>query len=343
MKDHSIFSLAKLLGAKNISNSPLGQSISNSPAALNYSSTQDRYDNLQNQLAHSTNAGESIGTGIAYYLASKDRRKALDDLNSELQARAAKDEEKRSTLAGLFPEDQRSIANTLDMETLTNLASKKLSQDPNAAADSQLDRQYKRAQIDSLNRRNSQPVNPQTGEPYKPLPTPAVKLQNEELDTIGTLGGINADLEKIKNQVDSGDLKLGPVENVKSSVKNYFGASDDNSRKFASFKATLEKQRNDSLRLNKGVQTEGDAVRAWNEVFQNINDPRLVSQRLGEVHSINKRGAELKKLNVETLRSNYGAPPLDYSQYENRPAAIGQNQSSGPRKRVYNPSTGRLE
>lgn len=169
------------------------------------------------------------------------------------------------------------------------------------------------------------PMDPTTGKPYavqgkaaagaKPMPAAALKLQNEELDAIGTASTITSQLDKAISQIDSGELQLGPVKNMVSQGQNLIGASSAQSRNFASFKATLEKLRNDSLRLNKGVQTEGDAVRAWNEVLSNINDPKLVRQRLKEVSALNQRAVDLRKLNVENIRANYGQEPMDVSGY----------------------------
>ena len=92
------------------------------------------------------------------------------------------------------------------------------------------------------------------------------------------------------------------------------------------------------------MQTEGDAIRAWNELFQNINDPKLVKERLGQIQRINARGADLQKLNVDQIRANYGAEPLDYTSYTNRPGAIGeqnnrQSTSTSARRRIYDPNT----
>ena len=116
---------------------------------------------------------------------------------------------------------------------------------------------------------------------------------------------------------DSGKLNLGLISNLTGKARNYVGMSDESSRNLSSFRSTLEKLRNDSLRLNTGVQTDGDAQRAWNELLENINDPELVKQRLGEIAEINARGAELQKLQVESIRSNYDSEPFDFSKYEN--------------------------
>lgn len=147
--------------------------------------------------------------------------------------------------------------------------------------------------------------------PPKPLPVGALKMQQETLDAIGTAGGINADLGAVLQQVESGSLKLGPVTNAVGSVRNTLGMSDENSQNLATFKATLEKLRNDSLRLNKGVQTDGDAQRAWNELISNINDPKVVSKRLKEIQALNERAVEFHQMNIDTLRNNYGAGSID--------------------------------
>jgi len=160
------------------------------------------------------------------------------------------------------------------------------------------------------------------------LPTSALKMQQEELDAIGTAASIGADLSAVEKMIDDKKLNLGPVSNLASQAKNYVGASDESSRNFSTFKSTLEKLRNDSLRLNKGVQTEGDAQRAWNELVANINDPKVVKQRLGEIRKINERAVGLRRMNVDAIRSNFGVDTMDTGAYENQPPAIGNGGSN---------------
>lgn len=159
------------------------------------------------------------------------------------------------------------------------------------------------------------------------LPTSALKMQQEELDLIGTASAINADLGAISGQIATGGLDLGPVKNLASQAQNKLGLSDEKSRNFATLNSTLEKLRNDTLRLNKGVQTEGDAQRAWNELISNINDKEVVKQRIDEIQKINKRAADIRKMNVDVIRNNFGVPALDTSGYENQPAAVGKGQA----------------
>lgn len=162
-----------------------------------------------------------------------------------------------------------------------------------------------------------------------PLPTAALKQRQTELDAIGNASGINEQLAKVRDQIDNGELDLGLFSNLISGARNWAGVSSDQSRNFASLQATLEKLRNDSLRLNAGVQTDGDAKRAWNELVSNINDPKVVRQRLEEINSLNSRALEIRKNNVDVIQANYGRDPFDFSGYENPRGQSGGNPSGG--------------
>jgi len=162
----------------------------------------------------------------------------------------------------------------------------------------------------------------------KPMPAAALKMQQEGLDAIGTASSINADLGAIEKQIQDKKLSFGPVSNLKNTAMNASGFSSEESRNFASFKSNLEKLRNDSLRLNKGVQTDGDAQRAWNELFQNINDTEVVKQRLAEIKRINERAVDLRKLDIDNVRINYGHDPMDMSAYSKQPAALNGGKAA---------------
>lgn len=140
----------------------------------------------------------------------------------------------------------------------------------------------------------------------KPLPVGALKMRVEAQDAADTADGVNQRLSNVEKRMTDGKLSFGPVSNLMSAGLNATGMSTENSRNFASFKSEMEKLRNDSLRLNKGVQTDGDAQRAWNELFQNINDTKLVKQRLSEIKEINARAKSLRLMEVDTIDRNYG-------------------------------------
>jgi hypothetical protein len=315
-----IYSFAKLLGASNITDSPLAKSIQGRQYLNERSASQTAEQNLQTT---QTPLG-AISGGIALYLQRKRENKALEDLNAQMQAEDAARIEKRQSLVNVLPEEDRQMANFLDDANLQDYVVGKLK--PVSEKD-KLAIENDRLQNRKLQKEISMSDQVPQG---KPLTAPALKMQNEALDIIGTAKGINADLGAVEKQLDSDQIKLGPIENLKSQARNYAGFSSPESRNFSSFKATLEKQRNDSLRLNKGVQTEGDAQRAWNELFNNLNDKEVVKQRLQEIQKINERAADLQKLQVDQIRANFGAPPVEFDKFERRPAALGNGGQSEP-------------
>lgn len=160
-----------------------------------------------------------------------------------------------------------------------------------------------------------------------PLPPKALEMLQEERTAIGSTAGVNADLGALKQSIDDGKLSLGLAQNAISRGRNYLGISNENSREFATLKATLEKQRNASLLLNKGVQTEGDAVRAWNELFENLNDTKVVSKRLGEIMALNKRAAAMREMNARGILQNYGREDAMTGDYLSQPASVGAGAS----------------
>jgi len=178
----------------------------------------------------------------------------------------------------------------------------------------------------------------QSGDGYstKPLPAGALKIQDEALSAYGAAGNIQTSLDSKLKQIEDGKLKFGPLSNVANKGLNAAGMSSEESRNFASFMSDLERLRNESLRLNTGVQTDGDAQRAWNELFQNINDTDLVKQRIIEIKGINARGAELQRLRIDGVRSNYNASPYDFTPYD-KTAPVVPAQQEGQLTSSQNP------
>lgn len=172
---------------------------------------------------------------------------------------------------------------------------------------------------------NPTALRPRTGGPADPNYVRAITdakpnkvpfgIQNaeaEDLSSVQGLNTINSELQRFDKLIADGKLNLTAVQNIGSRVRNAAGFSDENSRNFASFNATLEKLRNESLRLNKGVQTEGDAIRAWNELIANPNDTNLVRQRLAEIQVLNQRAADFKRNLIVQRREDNRLPPLDF-------------------------------
>ena len=106
--------------------------------------------------------------------------------------------------------------------------------------------------------------------------------------------------------------------------------SSPESQNFATFKSTLERLRNESLRLNAGVQTDGDAQRAWAELIDNINDPKVVRAQLKRINDLNNRAVSLRQMSIDTIRQNYGMDPLDTSARQKQEPAVTPADDGGP-------------
>lgn len=146
--------------------------------------------------------------------------------------------------------------------------------------------------------------------PPKPpvrMPASLIKAQDELISESKTAERVNQMLGKHINALESGQVKLGPVTTPASVVRNALGSSDEQSRGYGSLRSDLEKMRNDSLRLNAGVQTEGDSQRAWNEVTQFwLTDPKLVAQRLREIQGYNQQAIAERKARIAQMREDAG-------------------------------------
>jgi hypothetical protein len=164
----------------------------------------------------------------------------------------------------------------------------------------------------------TQPVN-------KPLPVGALKMQDEIIDAFSAAKSAQDLSQSLINKIDSGTLDLGPTSNLAYKVQNFAGASTPKSQAFGDMQTSIEKLRNDTLRLNKGVQTEGDAVRAMNEVISSANDPQLFKVNMEKLNAVNTRAAEIQRQKVDAIRSNYGAEPYDFGQIESMNAYADPN------------------
>lgn len=171
----------------------------------------------------------------------------------------------------------------------------------------------------------------------KPLPVGALRMAQDARDALSVAAGIDSALANIDSQIQTGKLNLGPMRNLISKGQNVSGLSDANSRNFQLMRSTLEKMRNDSLRLNKGVQTEGDAQRAWDELFASLNDEKAVRSQLSRIRDINKRATILQQENFDAVYENYGRTAPSTAPVTSTPAAdTNVPSATGPKgEKIY--------
>lgn len=139
------------------------------------------------------------------------------------------------------------------------------------------------------------------------MPPAVLKTVTELEERASTADGIRERMQEHRRKIEEGKLDFGPVANLTARARNFAGNSNEQSRNFQLFMSDLEKMRNDSLRLNNGVQTEGDAQRAWNELFANLNDREYVLAGLDRIDRINQRAAELYRNQAANIRAEYPA------------------------------------
>lgn len=220
------------------------------------------------------------------------------------------------------------------------------------AEDAEINRRYKIAQADLMDRKMKTPTreqiqngaftvvtDPQTGEQKiipneeiikyqremkaltktekKPvrMSTAAFKAEDKDFTALDLSDGINDDvgtyIDLIKNKEMSLNLFDVPMDKFRTSV----GLADEDVQNRANFDAFLNKLRNDTLRLNKGTQTEGDAERALLEIVANKTDEKTVIARLQEIQRINERAIKNRRRAINRRRKNEGVDTFDFSTY----------------------------
>jgi len=139
----------------------------------------------------------------------------------------------------------------------------------------------------------------------QPLPAGALKLESEDItsayDAVTLAEKIDAQINSLlANKVD-----FSPAKNARLATMSAIGSNDPEVlayNDFHRFKTTLV---NESLRLNKGTQTEGDAIRAANEL-SNARSTQDVIKSLEKIRDINARAVENKNKIIASRRRSGG-------------------------------------
>tara|TARA_R110000823_G_scaffold10557_7_gene36789 strand:+ start:347 stop:1513 length:1167 start_codon:yes stop_codon:yes gene_type:complete len=162
------------------------------------------------------------------------------------------------------------------------------------------------------------------------LPVSMQKAEDADLEAVDLANNISADLAAQRGALESGKFNVGPLDKLGYTIASATGTGGEQTQAYNSYRATLEKMRNDSLRLNKGVQTEGDAVRAWNELFTALgsNDKATVANRLQEIEKMNNRAVAEAKRRIDVRRQRNGTDDFDWQSYPAMGSPLAGGQSS---------------
>ena len=150
---------------------------------------------------------------------------------------------------------------------------------------------------------------PAPGAAPKPLPVGALKMIDEATQAIGAADSADALVQEANGILEGGQVDLGLANNLWNRGRNLIGESTPESLAYATVSQTLEKLRNTYLLLAKGVQTEGDATRAWNsEVGESAQyDNELAKQQIQRAMDLIAMGRTLQQRRIQNVQSNYGA------------------------------------
>lgn len=181
-----------------------------------------------------------------------------------------------------------------------------------------------------------QVLNPQTGRAEdipgayrKPLPAagapgsgilrprdyPTAVINAEETDTneIRTAAQLQDDTSAWLQRLNSGQVNLGGPQNLFNSTLNVLGMGGEETADLQELTAFANRLVNESLRLNKGVQTEGDTIRASNEMLGNLRNPEVVKRQMQVLNDLNERVLSARLQGFKERRARYGLPEFDPS------------------------------
>jgi hypothetical protein len=148
-------------------------------------------------------------------------------------------------------------------------------------------------------------------QPSKPLPISALRIVDDANQAIAASSESKTLVDAAIAKLEGGQVKLGALRNMESRGRNFAGASSENSRAYADVQQTFEKLRNNYMLLAKGVQTEGDAQRAWaSEIGEFVqNDNALALRQMKKAQGMIDRAIEAQNARIETIYTNFGSEP----------------------------------
>lgn len=141
----------------------------------------------------------------------------------------------------------------------------------------------------------------------KPLPAGIQKAEDADYDAAQAAINLANDANKYLTSIKSGNIKFGLKDKMSIAARSAMGSNDPDvvaRNDFERFKTTLV---NESLRLNKGTQTEGDAIRAAKEL-QSAESAADAGKAIQTLRDLNARRAADYKSAIERRRANAKLP-----------------------------------
>jgi hypothetical protein len=155
-------------------------------------------------------------------------------------------------------------------------------------------------------------VDAQTGKPVdgfmpkteaKPLPPALQKAEEEDYDLGTAAANLAKDANKYVTSIINGTIPFGLKEKASIAVRSALGSSDPDVVARNDFNRWKTEYTNESLRLNKGTQTEGDAIRAGKEL-ESAESPADAAKAIIRLRDLNARRAGDYQTSINRRRTN---------------------------------------
>jgi hypothetical protein len=141
----------------------------------------------------------------------------------------------------------------------------------------------------------------------KPLPSYLAKDEEADYGTATAATNLASDANNFINRIKSGEIKFGLKDKASIRTRQAFGSQDPDVLAREDYDKFLKVLTNESLRLNKGTQTEGDAVRAAKEL-ESSESPQAAAAAMRRLVEINVRRTQNAADDVLRRRSNANFP-----------------------------------
>ena len=141
----------------------------------------------------------------------------------------------------------------------------------------------------------------------KPLPAYLAKDEEADYGTATAATNLASDANNFIGRIKSGEIKFGLKDRASIRTRQAFGSQDPDVIAREDYDKFLKVLTNESLRLNKGTQTEGDAVRAAKEL-ESSESPAAAAAAMRRLVEINVRRTQNAADDVLRRRKNANFP-----------------------------------
>jgi len=150
----------------------------------------------------------------------------------------------------------------------------------------------------------------------KVLPSTLIKSEDEDYTALEQHQNLQTDIDRFLTNIDEGKLEVGFGEDIQSffgnlGLRSLDQESQEKLSNYNDLKRFVTRYVNNILRLNKGPQTEGDALRALDELKASKN-PEDLKRVLSTLKNISNREINFRKTTINRRRESADVVSVDF-------------------------------